>query len=317
MANSAPPSDRPEFAVLDGQVVPFAEARISIMAPGLTFAATVFEGMRAYWNEEQEQLYVFHLRDHLERLQFSMTVVEMDAAPSSDELAAQVIAALRANGFRKDCYIRVQTYIDDWGDMTATGPVGSSVICRLRPRVEAFETGKHFAVSSWRRNADDASPPRIKATANYLNSRLAGLEAKRVGAGGAIILNRDGTVSEGPGGCLFILRDGQWLTPPVTAGILESITRRTLLIMAADLGQVAVERDIGRTGLYLCDEALYCGTGQEITPMLSVDRHLIGDGTPGEVTRQLQSAYDRLVRGQSDLRNDWLTPIWRDTVDEN
>jgi len=127
MANSTSPSDRPEFATLDGQVVPFGDARISIMAPGLTFAATVFEGMRAYWNEEQEQLYVFHLRDHLDRLQFSMAVIEMDEVPSSDELTGQIIALLRANGFREDCYIRVQTYVDDWGDMTATGPVGSSV----------------------------------------------------------------------------------------------------------------------------------------------------------------------------------------------
>jgi branched-chain amino acid aminotransferase len=310
MANSTSPSDRPEFATLDGQVVPFGDARISIMAPGLTFAATVFEGMRAYWNEEQEQLYVFHLRDHLDRLQFSMAVIEMDEAPSSDELTGQVIALLRANGFREDCYIRVQTYVDDWGDMTATGPVGSSVVCRLRPRVEAFETGKHFAVSSWRRNADDASPPRIKATGNYLNSRLAGLEAKRVGAGGAIILNRDGTVSEGPGGCLFVLRDGQWLTPPVTAGILESITRRTVLIMAADMGQVAIERDIGRTELYLADEAFYCGTGQEIVPILSVDGKAVGGGAPGPLTRQLQSAYDAIVRGRDDRHRHWLTPVF-------
>ncbi len=310
MANSTPPSDRPEFATLDGQIVPFGDARISIMAPGLTFAATVFEGMRGYWNEEQEQLYVFHLRDHLDRLQFSMSVIEMDEAPSSDELTAQVIALLRANGFREDCYIRVQTYIDDWGDMTATGPVGSSVVCRVRPRIDAFETGKHLAVSSWRRNADDASPPRIKATANYLNSRLAGLEAKRVGAGGAIILNRDGTVSEGPGGCLFIVRDGKWLTPPVTAGILESITRRTLLAVSDDMGQATVERDIGRTELYLCDEALYCGTGQEIVPILSVDGKAVGGGVPGPLTRRLQSAYDAIVRGRDDRYRHWLTPVF-------
>ena len=310
MTNRSPLSDRPEYAVQDGRVVPFEEARISIMAPGLTFAATVFEGMRAYWNEEHGQLYVFHLRDHLERLQFSMTVIEMDEAPSSDELAAQVIEVLRANEFRQDCYIRVQTYIDDWGDMTATGPVGSSVVCRLRPRLEAFETGKHFAVSSWRRNAEDASPPRIKASANYLNSRLAGLEAKRAGAGGAIILNRDGTVSEGPGGCLFVLRDGQWLTPPVTAGILESITRRTLLIMAAEMGKVAVERDIGRTELYLADEVFYCGTGQEIVPILSVDGKAVGGGVPGPLTRQLQSAFDAIVRGRDDRHRHWLTPVF-------
>jgi branched-chain amino acid aminotransferase len=303
-------SDRPEFAVLDGSVVPFADAKISIMAPGLTFAAAVFEGLRAYWNQDQQQLYVFHLREHLDRLQFSMRVIEMDEPPSTDELADQIIAGLRANDFREDTYIRVQTYVDDWGDMTATGPVGSSVICRSRARIPAFETGKHFAVSSWRRNADDASPPRIKATGNYLNSRLVGLEAKRNGADGGIILNRDGTVSEGPGGCLFIVRGGQLITPPVTAGILESITRNSLLELAADMGLNAVERDVGRTELYLADEGFYCGTGQEVVPILSVDGKPLGDGKPGPITRKLQNVYDAIVRGQDEKYQHWLTPVY-------
>ena len=162
MAKKLDPSYRPEFAVLNGEVVSFADAKISIMAPGLTFAATVFEGMRAYWNDEHEQLYVLHLHDHLERLQFSMRVIELESPPTTEEFEAQVMAGLRANDLREDCYIRVQAYVDDWGEMIATGPVGTSVICRARPRVDAFKTGKHFAVSSWRRNADDASPPRIR-----------------------------------------------------------------------------------------------------------------------------------------------------------
>ncbi|MBT6800943.1 MAG: branched-chain amino acid aminotransferase, partial [Rhodospirillales bacterium] len=137
MGQNQTKSDRPEFVILDGSVVPFADAKISIMAPGFTFAAAVFEGLRAYWNEDEEQLYVFHLREHLDRLQFSMRVIEMDEPPSTGELADQVIAGLRANDFREDTYIRVQTYIDDWGDMTATGPVGSSVICRRRARLPA------------------------------------------------------------------------------------------------------------------------------------------------------------------------------------
>ncbi|MDA1100029.1 MAG: branched-chain-amino-acid transaminase [Proteobacteria bacterium] len=303
-------SDRPEFAVLNGVVVPFADARISVMAPGLTFAAAVFEGMRAYWNPDHEQLYVLHLHDHLERLQFSMRVIELDNPPSTEDLTSQVIAGLRANNFREDCYIRVQTYVDDWGEMIATGPVGSSIICRRRPRVEAFANGKHFAVSSWRRNADDASPPRIKATANYLNSRLAGLEAKRIGADGGIILNRDGTVSEGPGGCLFIVRDGRLITPPVTAGILESITRRTLLLLAAGMDQPADERDVGRTELYLAQECFYCGTGQEIVPILSVDGKAVGTSEAGPLTRRLQEAYDKIVRCRDAAYRNWLTPVY-------
>lgn len=303
-------NSRPEFAVVNGEVVPFAEAHISIMAPGLTFAAAVFEGLRAYWNQADEQLYVFQLREHLARLQFSMRVIEMDDPPTTDELTDQILACLQANNYREDTYIRVQAYIDDWGEMIATGPVGSSIVCRRRPRVDAFVSGKNFAVSSWRRNADDASPPRIKATANYLNSRLAGLEAKRVGADGAILLNRDGTVSEGPGGCLFIVRDGCLITPPVTAGILESITRNILLKLADDLGLDAIEREVGRTELYLAEEGFYCGTGQEIVPVLSVDGKILGDGAPGHLTRRLQQVYDEIVRGQAANYRRWLTPVY-------
>lgn len=302
--------DRPKFAVLNGEVVPFEAASISIMAPGLTFAATVFEGLRAYWNQDDEQLYVFQVREHLERLQFSMRVIEMDDPPGTDELTSQIIMGLRANECREDTYIRVQTYIDDWGDMTATGPVGSSIVCRRRPRIGAFATGKNFAVSSWRRNADDASPPRIKAAANYLNSRLAGLEAQRAGADGAIILNRDGSVSEGPGGCLFFVREGVLITPPVTGGILESITRSTLLALAGDIGLRAVERDVGRTELYLAEEGFYCGTGQEVVPVLSVDGKPLGSGEPGPLTRRLQDAYERVVRGHDDTYRHWLSPVY-------
>ncbi|MFT5447062.1 MAG: branched-chain amino acid aminotransferase [Gammaproteobacteria bacterium] len=308
-------SQRPKFAVQNGRVIPFEDAKISIMAPGLTFAVAAFEGMRAYWNSDDDELYVFRLDDHLQRMQFSMSLLELDSPPSVEEITRQVLDVLKANEVREDAYVRNQAYVDDWGDMTSTGPVGSSVIARRRPRIAAFETGKDFVVVSWRRNADDASPPRIKATANYLNSRLAGLEAKRVGAGGAIILNRDGTVSEGPGGCIFVCRDGQLITPSVTDGILESVTRATLLELASDLGMQTVERSIGRTELYLASEGFYCGTGQEITPMLSVDGKPLGDGKPGPVTRQLQATYDSVVRGHDERYRHWLTPVWNQLAD--
>jgi branched-chain amino acid aminotransferase len=301
---------RPEFAILNGECIAFAEAKISIMAPGLTFAATVFEGLRAYWNQDDDQLYVFQMAEHLDRLQYSMRVVELLPPPPSAEFERQIFEVLQANKIREDCYIRPQAFIDDWGDMAATGPVGTSVICRARARQPAFETGKHFAVSSWRRNADDASPPRLKATGNYLNSRLAGLEAKRLGVDATIMLNRDGSVSEGPGGCIFIVRDGRLITPPVTAGILESITRATLLTLAADLEIEALERDVGRTELYLASEGFYCGTGQEIVPILSVDAKPLGDGTPGPTTRRLQAAYDDVVRGRNAGYSHWLTKVY-------
>lgn len=310
MTAASPPGDRPDFAILNGDLVPFAEARISVMAPGLTFAATVFEGLRAYWSEQENQLFVFRMDEHLERLRFSMQMLELAPPPDATSLAEAIGQVIRANAYREDCYIRPQAYVDEWGDMTATGPVGWSVVCRRRPRSAAFEAGKAFVVVSWRRNPDDASPPRIKAAANYLNGRLAGLEAERHGAGGAIILNRDGTVAEGPGGCLFMVRDGRLVTPPVTDGILESITRDTLLVLADGVGSAAMQRSIGRTELYLASELFYCGTGQEIVPILSVDGKPIGDGRPGPVTRSLQDRYDAVVRGREPAFRHWLTPVW-------
>ena len=300
----------PEYAMVNGKVVRFADAKISLMANGLTFAVTVFEGLRAYWNLKDEQLYLFRMAEHIKRLHFSMRAVELALPPTLYDFESQVIEILKANNLRKDAYIRVQAYIDDWGEMMSTGPVGTSVFCWHRPRVAAFQNGKHFVVSSWRRNAEDASPPRIKSTANYLNGRLAGLEALRSGAGGAIMLNRDGTVSEGPAGCIFIVRDGTLITPPVATGILESITRDTLITLALDNNIDVVERAIGRTELYLLDEGFYCGTAQEIVPILSVDNKAINDENPGVTTRKLQVLYDRVVRCQEPKHKDWTRAVF-------
>ncbi len=294
----------------NNKLIRYEDAKVSLMAPGLTFAALVFEGYRAYWNEEKQDLFIFRLDDHMKRLAFSMNLLELDNPPSIETFNNDIVETIKANEFRGDTYIRLQVYVDDWGSMLATGPVGSSVICRPRPRVVAFETGKQFIISSWRRNGENANPPRIKASANYLNSRLAGLEAKRQGAGGAILLNEDGTVSEGPGGCLFVMRDGVFITPDVTSGILESVTRRTMLEMAGSIGVETVERRLGRTELYLAEEAFYCGTGQEIMPITGLDGRAVGDGTPGPVTLKLQAAFDDIVRGRNDAFAHWLTPVY-------
>lgn len=302
--------ERPPFATMNGEIVPYDQAKISIMAPGLTFAVLAFEGLRGYWNDDDNELFVFRVREHLDRLAFSNRVIEIDDAPDTAAFKRQMLELIRACEMRQDCYIRIQSFVDEWGAMAARAPVGSSIVCRARARAASFTDGVHFCVSSWRRNEDDASPSRIKASANYLNSRLAGLEAKRSGFDAAVILNRNGTVSEGPGGCIFLMRDGAWITPPVTAGILESVTRQTLIEIAGDVGPAVSARDIGRTELYLAEEAFYCGTGQEIVPILSFDRKTVGDGRPGPHTRRLQDHYDAVVRGRVERYSGWLTPVW-------
>jgi branched-chain amino acid aminotransferase len=280
------------------------------MAPGLTFAATVFEGLRAYWNDEKQELFVFRLDEHLVRLLDSMKLLRFGEQPSVDTLRKQVLENIRANEYKEDTYIRLQAYIDDWGSMTAKGPVSTSIVSYPRPRLDAFQTGRNFAVSSWRRLDDNASPPRAKASGNYINSRLAGLEAKESGYDGAVILTAAGKVSEGPGGCIFLVRNGVLITPGVTSGILESITRDSILQMAEETGQAIESRDVDRTELYIANEIFYCGTGQEITPIISVDRVPAGDGKPGKITQAMQVLYDNQVRDITPEHRDWRTPVY-------
>ena len=308
------PADDPrrkvKLVTVNGEHMPLEDAKVSIMAPGLTFAATVFEGLRAYWNEEKQELFVFRLDEHLKRLLDSMKLLRFGEHPSIDTLRKQLLENIHANEYREDIYIRLQAYIDDWGNMIAKGPVSTSIVSYPRPRLNVFETGRNFAVSSWRRLDDNASPPRAKASGNYINSRLAGMEARESGYDGAIILTAAGKVSEGPGGCIFIVRNGVLITPGVTSGILESLTRDSILRMALETGQAAETRDVDRTELYIADEIFYCGTGQEITPVISVDRIPAGDGKPGKITRAMQALYDKQVRDIAPENRDWRTPVY-------
>jgi branched-chain amino acid aminotransferase len=309
------PRQKIKSVTVNGERMPLEDAKVSIMAPGLTFAATVFEGLRAYWNEEKQELFVFRLDDHLKRLLDSMKLLRLDEHYSVDTLREQLLEDLRSNGYREDTYIRLQSYVDDWGSMTAKGPVSTSIVSYPRPRLDAFRTGRDFAVSSWRRLDDNASPPRAKAAGNYINSRLAGLEAKESGYDGAIILTAAGRVSEGPGGCIFLVRNGVLITPGVTSGILESITRDSILKMAEETSQATEARDVDRTELYIADEIFYCGTGQEITPIISVDRVQAGNGKPGKITQAMQALYDGQVRDIAPEHRDWRTPVYGNQED--
>jgi branched-chain amino acid aminotransferase len=166
-------------------------------------------------------------------------------------------------------------------------------------------------VASWRRISDDTVPPRLKAGANYQNSRLAQTEAKVNGYDTAIILNHRGTVAEGPGACLMMVRNGKLITPPVTAGILESITRATLMELAGrDLAVEVMEREVDRTELYVADEVFMCGSGLEVLPITSVDRIAIGDGTRGPLTKRIQDVYFAAARGELPAYRHWLTPVY-------
>ena len=304
------PRSKIKVVTMNGNLMPLNEAKVSITAPGLSYAALVFEGIRAYWNENDQELFVFRLDDHLKRFSNSMKILKFEKTPSLDLIKKQIIENIIANNYKEDIYIRLQGYIDDWGEMALRSPVSTSIVSYPRPRSIDFNKGKNFTVSSWQRLDDNASPPRVKASANYLNSRLASIQAKESGYEGAILLTSNGKVSEGPGGCIFLIREGVMITPSVSSGILESITRDSVLKIAKEKNLIVESRDVDRTELYIADEIFYCGTGQEIMPILSVDKILAGEGKVGDITALFQKEYTQIVRGENEAFNFWITPIY-------
>ena len=308
---SSNPKDKIKLVTVNGNLMPLKDAKVSITAPGLSYAALVFEGIRAYWNKEHKQLYIFRLDEHLKRFINSMKLLKFIDYPNLSSIKADILQNIQANNYQEDIYIRLQGYIDEWGEMAVRSPVSTSIVSYPRPRAIAFTEGKNFTISSWQRLDDNASPPRIKASANYLNSRLASIQAKESGYDGGIMLGPNGKVSEGPGGCIFLIRNGNLITPTITSGILESITRDSIIEIADTLKIKVQTRDVDRTELYIADEIFYCGTGQEIMPILSVDKMLAGEGIPGKITKTLQSEFTEIARGNNPIFKSWISPTYK------
>ncbi len=311
-----PPNFKPtaKFTWLDGEIVPWEDARIHVSCPAIAFGASVFEGIRVYWNEAEEELYVFRLGDHLDRLANSMKMLRLTIPFNREDLFNGVLEITRRNGWREDAYASTYAYLG-LGERFSIDPervyMGAWINSMRMPRAGTVQTGLNCCISSWERNSDNIQPPRIKASANYLVFRLASVQARLDNYDETILLNHEGKVTEAPGSCIFMVRDGVACTPPVTSNILEGITRETLLkLLPEELGIPTVERTIDRTELYIADEILLCGTGKEIAPVVSMDRHLVADGTPGPVTRRIQDLYFDIVRGKVPKFRDWLTPVY-------
>ena len=301
---------QPRVIMQNGELLPFADARIHPLALGMTYATAVFEGLRAYRNPETGAFKIFRLAEHVKRLQAGMKVMRMDRRFEVDELRGCLTRLIRANEPDDDVYIRLLVYVEALGLMAQTGPIGFTAAASPRERPKFVETGMTLGVSSWTRLSDNASPPRIKATANYHSARLAQLQAKADGYDGALMLTSAGKVSEAPIACFFMVRDGQLITPGLGSGILESITRDTVITLAQEtMGQPVLQRDVDRSELYFADEAFLCGTGQEILPVVGIDRLPVGDGKPGPITRKLQKVYFDTVRELVPDRHEWLTPV--------
>lgn len=297
-------------AMVNGELVPYAEARVHLDAPALAFAATVFEGLRAYRHPERGGASVFRVAEHVRRLRASMRIMRFACETREAELSAQVLELLRANRVDDDAYVRILAYVEGPGLLGTAGPISIAVLSKARGRARGADTGLSCQVASWTRLADNASPPRVKAAANYVNGRLAMMQARQDGYDTTLLLNNDGSVAEAPSSCFFMVRDGVAVTPPVTGGILESVTRDTLLTLHRELfGRPVVERRIDRSELYVADEMFLCGTGQEVVPVLSVDRVPVGAGAEGPVTRALRERYFAVVRGLVSDHAEWRTAV--------
>ena len=302
---------------LDGKIVNPEEATLSVFTLTVLRGANVYEGLRAYWNPAKQDLYVWKLDEHLKRLGHSMKVMRMQLPYSLDDLRVAVVEWLRANDFHDDVHFRLVAYFGDGGSggVKSYRPdeidTGAFILGGPRPHDAKLERGLAMGVATWRRISDDVVPARVKAGANYQNNRLAAVEARENGFDDAILLTQAGKVAEATGAALMMVRDGQLVVPPVTDGVLESITRRSVLeLYAREYGRPAVERSIDRTELYVCDEILICGSAEEVTPVIAVDRLKVGDGMPGPITKTLQRLFFVAARGDDPAFAGSLTPVY-------
>ena len=300
------------WAYFRGDFVPLAEAKISVMTHAFNYGTAVFEGIRAYWNPEQQQLYGLDLLAHYERIHRSARLLQLELRHTPKELVGITVELLRRDGFREDAYIRPICYKSSETIGVRLHNLESDLTIFALPFGKYIDTeaGIRAQVSTWRRTDDNAIPARSKITGSYVNGAFAKSEAQMNGYDEALMLTQEGHVSEGSAENLFIVREGILITAPGSDNILEGITRRHLITVAGDLGIPVIERSIDRTELYMADEVFLCGTGAQLAPVVEIDNRAIGSGKVGPITRRLHNLYFDAVRGDSDAYRDWLTPVY-------
>jgi branched-chain amino acid aminotransferase len=303
----------PNYAFFNGQFVPFEEAKVSVMTHAFNYGTGCFEGIRAYWNQKDEQLYVFRVREHFERLHQSSSILRMKLPHSAVELGEITVELLQKEGFQQDAYIRPLVYkVDEiigvrLHDLTD----GFTMFAVPFGRYIEKEEGAHVCVSAWRRLDDNAAPARAKITGAYINSALVKTDAVLGGYDEALTLNQSGHISEGSAENFFMLRDGCLITPPVTSNILEGITRDTIIELAQEeMGLQTIERPIDRSEVYVCQEAFFVGTGVQVAAITQIEHRPVGTGQLGPVVARLREIYFDVVRGNAPKYRHWCTPVY-------
>jgi branched-chain amino acid aminotransferase len=292
----------------NGELVAWEDAKVHVLTHGLHYGTGVFEGERAY--ETEHGTAIFRHRDHLERLFKSAELYYMPIPYTLEELRTATHELIAANELR-ECYVRPIAFrgYGQMGLYPLDAPVDVSIAAwpwATYLGEEGKRDGIRAKISSWRRISPDSLIPHAKASGQYLNSVLAKIEASKAGYQEAILLDHQGFVCEGSGENIYAVRDGQIVTPPHTAGILDGITRKSVVKIAQDLGHEIVERDLARAELYLADEVFLSGTAAELVPVREIDDHPIGSGEPGPVTRAIQSTFDGALHGRDPRYLEWL-----------
>lgn len=307
-------SETKQFVFMDGQYVPDEDAKISVKTHAFLYGTSVFEGIRAYYSKEEDQLYVFRMKEHYERILRSGKIMHFGEKYTVDEMCEITKKLLKMNAPKTDTYLRPTLY------KSASNRIGPKLInntdsfliftLALGDYVDTSK-GLNVCVSNWRRSDDNAIPPRAKISGCYANTALIVTDAVLAGFDEAIVLSHDGSVTEGSAMNLFLVSDGKLITSKTTDNILVGVTRNTIKEIAQKkYGIEVVEREIDRTELYIVDEAFYCGTGAQISPITSIDSRKVGNGEVGEITKKLQSIYFDIVRGKVPEFKHWCTPIY-------
>ncbi|HEX9377644.1 MAG TPA: branched-chain amino acid transaminase [Actinomycetota bacterium] len=296
---------------VDGELVDWDEARIPILTHALHYGTGVFEGIRAY--DTRHGTAVFRLPEHVRRLFRSAHLYQMEVPFSSEAIHDGIRETVRANEMEA-CYIRplVHRGYGEMGLNPLNAPVNVSISVwhwGVYLGEEALEKGARVKISSWKRLDPNVIPPGAKATGQYINSGLAKVEAVKAGYDEAIMLNQSGYVTDGTGENVFVIKDGELLTPPLSAGCLDGITRDSVMTIARDLGYTVHEKNLVRTDLYFADEAFFTGTAAEVCPIKEIDDRAVASDGRGPITKEIQSEFFAAVHGENDRYSDWLTPV--------
>ena len=300
------------LAYFEGKYVPIEEAKLSIMTHAFNYGTGLFEGIRGYYNPDEDNILIFRLREHIDRLVRNFRILCMNIPETAPDIEAMCVKLTRESGFKEGVYLRPICYKNGLTLAPLIHNTEASLCCyviKLGDYVDV--SGLNVGVSSWRRLSDNAVPSRAKTTGSYVNSSFAASEAHESGYDEALVLREDGTISEGSAMNVFLVQDGVLHTPPVFADNLVGITRNTVIELAREeLGLHVVERSIACTEVYVSDEMFFSGTGAQIAPIISVDRRSIGSGSIGPVTKQLQDLYFDVVMGKVEKYRHWCTPVY-------